>query len=212
MSALTFSPSRGRGRGRRSRCRRPSRRRRTSRRFLRQMILAREHFARRLSGFAFELRGLERLNERGSGFRRLVEVVEYRKPVFQRRGELRRDFHRKQLFGAEFLRFALLFDGEEHSEAELGVVLKERVRPRGAFAGFVLRVGDSGHRAAPGLRASGRVGPETRSPKSCVMSFAYGVSPQPAQAAENSRSGWRNWLPLTVHGSKAPSLSLIVRP
>ena len=37
-----------------------------------------------------------------------------------------------------------------------------------------------------------------RSPNSCVMSLTYGVSPQPAHAPENSNSGWRNWLPLTV--------------
>ena len=37
-----------------------------------------------------------------------------------------------------------------------------------------------------------------RSPKSCVMSLAYGVSPQPAQAPENSMSGCSNWLPMTV--------------
>ena len=35
------------------------------------------------------------------------------------------------------------------------------------------------------------------SPKSCVISFAYGVSPQPAHAPENSRSGFLNWLPFT---------------
>ena len=37
-----------------------------------------------------------------------------------------------------------------------------------------------------------------RSPKSWVMSFTYGVSPQPAQAPENSKSGCSNWLPLRV--------------
>ena len=37
-----------------------------------------------------------------------------------------------------------------------------------------------------------------RSPNSWVTSLMYGVSPQPAQAPENSNSGWRNWLPLTV--------------
>ena len=37
-----------------------------------------------------------------------------------------------------------------------------------------------------------------RSPKSCVMSFAYGVSPQPAQAPENSKSGCSNCEPMTV--------------
>ncbi len=36
-----------------------------------------------------------------------------------------------------------------------------------------------------------------RSPKSWVSSFMYGVSPQPAQAPENSRSGCSNWLPFT---------------
>ena len=42
----------------------------------------------------------------------------------------------------------------------------------------------------------------TLSPKSCVSSLAYGVSPQPAQAAENSHSGCRNWLPLIEYGVK----------
>ncbi len=37
----------------------------------------------------------------------------------------------------------------------------------------------------------------TRSPNSCVISFRYGVSPHPAQAPENSNSGWSIWLPLT---------------
>ncbi len=36
------------------------------------------------------------------------------------------------------------------------------------------------------------------SPKSCVISFAYGVSPHPAHAPENSSSGCLNWLPFTV--------------
>ena len=36
-----------------------------------------------------------------------------------------------------------------------------------------------------------------RSPKSCVSSLRYGVSPQPAQAPEYSNSGWRNCEPLT---------------
>jgi hypothetical protein len=29
-----------------------------------------------------------------------------------------------------------------------------------------------------------------RSPKSCVISLRYGVSPQPVQAPENSNRGW----------------------
>ena len=36
------------------------------------------------------------------------------------------------------------------------------------------------------------------SPNNCVINFAYGVSPQPAQAPENSKSGCLNWLPFTV--------------
>ena len=36
-----------------------------------------------------------------------------------------------------------------------------------------------------------------RSPNSWVTSLTYGVSPQPAQAPENSNSGLRNWLSLT---------------
>ena len=36
------------------------------------------------------------------------------------------------------------------------------------------------------------------SPNNCVTSFAYGVSPHPAHAPENSRSGCLNWLPFTV--------------
>ena len=38
----------------------------------------------------------------------------------------------------------------------------------------------------------------TRSPKSWVSSLMYGVSPQPAQAPENSKSGRQSWAPLTV--------------
>ena len=37
-----------------------------------------------------------------------------------------------------------------------------------------------------------------RPPNSWVSSFRYGVSPQPAQAPENSNSGSRNWVPRTV--------------
>ena len=40
--------------------------------------------------------------------------------------------------------------------------------------------------------------PSSRSPKSCDSSLTYGVSPQPAQAPENSNSGSRNWVPRTV--------------
>src|SRR4030095_6267800 len=42
-----------------------------------------------------------------------------------------------------------------------------------------------------------------RSPKSCVASFRYGVSPQPAHAPENSNSGRRNCEPLTEPGFTA---------
>ena len=37
------------------------------------------------------------------------------------------------------------------------------------------------------------------SPNSWVISLMYGVSPQPAQAPENSNRGLRNWLFLTVY-------------
>ena len=37
-----------------------------------------------------------------------------------------------------------------------------------------------------------------RSPNSWVTSLIYGVSPQPAQAPENSNRGFSNWLPFTV--------------
>ena len=37
-----------------------------------------------------------------------------------------------------------------------------------------------------------------RSPKSWLISFRYGVSPQPAHAPENSNSGWSSCEPLTV--------------
>ena len=37
-----------------------------------------------------------------------------------------------------------------------------------------------------------------RSPISWVTSLRYGVSPQPAQAPENSNSGWSSCEPLTV--------------
>ena len=36
------------------------------------------------------------------------------------------------------------------------------------------------------------------SPNNWVTNLAYGVSPQPAHAPENSKSGCSNWLPLTV--------------
>ena len=38
----------------------------------------------------------------------------------------------------------------------------------------------------------------SRSPNNWDSSFRYGVSPQPAQAPENSNSGCRNWVPRTV--------------
>ena len=37
------------------------------------------------------------------------------------------------------------------------------------------------------------------SPKSWVMHFRYGVSPQPAQAPLNSNRGCANWLFLTLY-------------
>ena len=37
-----------------------------------------------------------------------------------------------------------------------------------------------------------------RSPKSWVISLMYGVSPQPAQAPENSNRGCANWLFFTL--------------
>ena len=40
-----------------------------------------------------------------------------------------------------------------------------------------------------------------REPKSCVSSLTYGVSPQPAHAPENSRSGVSNCEPFTVNFS-----------
>jgi len=43
-----------------------------------------------------------------------------------------------------------------------------------------------------------------RSPKSCVTSFTYGVSPQPAHAPENSNRGFLNWLSLTVLTFNSP--------
>ena len=39
-----------------------------------------------------------------------------------------------------------------------------------------------------------------RSPKNCVSSLTYGVSPQPAQAPENSNSGSNSCEPLIVSG------------
>ncbi len=46
------------------------------------------------------------------------------------------------------------------------------------------------------------------SPNSWVSNFRYGVSPQPAQAPLNSKSGWRSWLVLTEAGShRAGSVS-----
>ncbi len=38
------------------------------------------------------------------------------------------------------------------------------------------------------------------SPYNCVKSFAYAVSPHPAQAPWNSKSGCLNWLPFTLAG------------
>src|SRR5512143_42904 len=42
-----------------------------------------------------------------------------------------------------------------------------------------------------------------RSPKSWVTSFTYGVSPQPAQAPENSNSGSKSWTPFTSSDTRA---------
>ena len=43
-----------------------------------------------------------------------------------------------------------------------------------------------------------------RSPNSWVTSFTYGVSPQPAQAPENSKSGFLSWASLMVLGCASP--------
>ena len=48
----------------------------------------------------------------------------------------------------------------------------------------------------------------SRSPKSCVNSLRYGVSPHPEQAPENSNNGCRNCVPRTVpKSSRARSLT-----
>src|SRR5581483_10350145 len=44
-----------------------------------------------------------------------------------------------------------------------------------------------------------------RSPNICVNNLRYGVSPQPAQAPENSSSGSRNCVPLTSSGNLSRS-------
>ena len=46
-----------------------------------------------------------------------------------------------------------------------------------------------------------------RSPNSWVTSLTYGVSPQPAQAPENSNRGFLNWLSLTAFRFRAPLYS-----
>ena len=51
-----------------------------------------------------------------------------------------------------------------------------------------------------------------RSPNSWVTSLMYGVSPQPAQAPENSNSGCNAWDPFTESwGSASRSISGMVR-
>ena len=49
-----------------------------------------------------------------------------------------------------------------------------------------------------------------RGPNSWVKIFMYAVSAQPAQAPENSRRGWLNWLPLTENLSRPVSFGAIV--
>ena len=56
----------------------------------------------------------------------------------------------------------VLVEGEPHPEAELRVVLEERVRPGGAAAVAVLRVGGGGEVGAVDRRAAGGVRDQRR--------------------------------------------------
>ena len=88
---------------------------------------------------------------------------------------------------------------EAHPEAELRVVLEQRVAPGRAAAVAIDRprrrrqVGAEDRRAARSRWRS-----TIRSPNSWLTRRRYGVSPQPLHAPENSNSGSRTWLPLIV--------------
>ena len=47
-----------------------------------------------------------------------------------------------------------------------------------------------------------------RSPNNWLISFRYGVSPQPAQAPENSNSGSRSWTFLTLFQARPPAFGM----
>ena len=84
----------------------------------------------------------------------------------------------------------LLVDRQAQAQAELGVVLEQRVGP-GRAAPFVVvqsRAWSAGCRRRS-TSSRWRWRRSARSPNSCVISLMYGVSPQPAQAPENSNSG-----------------------
>ena len=93
--------------------------------------------------------------------------------------------------------FRLLVQGQAHAQAELGVVLEERVGPGRAAAVVVDRPGRGRQVAAVDRRAAGGVGDDGAVAEELADSLRYGVSPQPAQAPENSNSGWRSWTSLT---------------
>mmetsp|Transcript_59901 Transcript_59901/g.125221 ORF Transcript_59901/g.125221 Transcript_59901/m.125221 type:complete len:304 (-) Transcript_59901:211-1122(-) len=65
---------------------------------------------------------------------------------------------RQRLVNMDHELLAALLEGAAHAEAELGVVLEERVGPRGALPARVLGVGEGGVRRAPDGGAPRRVG------------------------------------------------------
>ena len=126
---------RARGRGRRSRCRRPSRRRRRSRRSSRRGSRRASSSRCASEPAIFCERLLERddaLALRGdAGLAGLVGLEEaLHQVVADLAGEAAHEARRLLL---------VLVDGQPHAEAELGVVLEERVRPGRAAAVAVLR-------------------------------------------------------------------------
>ncbi len=101
----------------------------------------------------------------------------------------------------------VLVDRQPEAEAELGVVLEQRVRPGRAAAVAVLRVGRRRQVAAVDRRAAGRVGDEQPVAEQLGQQLDVRRLAAAAQAPEYSNSGWKNCVPLTSSFTMLRSIS-----
>jgi hypothetical protein len=106
--------------------------------------------------------------------------------------------HLPQLGEVPPRQLGVLVAGEPEAEPELGVVLEEGVRPGRAAPVGVGRPRRGGQVPTVDRRTAGGVGDRQPVTEQLREELMHGVSPQPAQAPENSKSGSRNCVPRTV--------------